>query len=48
MAKYLDWQYAKDLNDFNEMGIDIDRVISITYDNNHGCYVMFYWAYRGE
>lgn len=46
MNKYLSWEYAKNPNDFNEMGIDINRIVSITYDNNHGCYVMFYWEYK--
>ena len=46
MNKYLSWEYAKNPNDFNEIGIDIDRIISITYDSNHGCYVMFYWEYK--
>lgn len=46
MNKYLAWEYAKNPNDFNEMGIDIDRIISITYNSNHGCYVMFYWEYK--
>lgn len=46
MNKYIDWTYTKNPNEFNEMGIDIDRVISITYDSNYGCYVMFYWEYK--
>lgn len=44
--KVIHWIYAKDPNDFNE-GYDClnleDNIISITYDGNHGCYVLFYW-----
>ena len=50
--KYVLWNYCKDLNDINNailMG-DTDweglrsakQIISITYDTNHGCYVVFW------
>jgi hypothetical protein len=44
-------QYCKDLNsindaiktnNFNWYGITADNIISITYDMNHGCYVVFW------
>lgn len=45
MDKKIHWIYAKDPNEFNEyVGLDLeDNIISITYDSNHGCYVLFYW-----
>ena len=46
------WQYAVNLNDINDaiMTDDADweglhsaeQIISITYDTNHGCYVVFW------
>ena len=45
--QFINWVYAKDPNEFNELCADMgtmkDSIISITYDSNHGCYVMFYW-----
>lgn len=51
---FIMWQYVKDLNDINNaiMTEDEDwdglhsaeQIISITYDANHGCYVVF-WRY---
>lgn len=47
------WQYCRDLNDINEAirnhdedwGLnDAEDIISITYDTNRGCYVVFYHA----
>ena len=53
---YLMWQYCKDLNDIqkaiytkdeNWNGLEsLNQIISITYDMNHGCYVVFWVAYR--
>ena len=53
--KYIMWQYAKDLNDINNAILTEDenwdglksaeQIISITYDTNHGCYVVF-WMYE--
>lgn len=46
------WQYCRDPNDINEaiknrdynwQGLtDANQIISITYDPNHGCYVVFW------
>ena len=51
------WQYCKDPNDINdaianhdedwEDLIDASQIISITYDTNHGCYVVF-WKHTIE
>lgn len=53
----VNWQYVKDPNDINdaianhdenwEGLIDANDIISITYDTNHGCYVVF-WKYTIE
>ena len=53
---YLMWQYCKDPNDINEavknhdedwVGLEsLHQIKSITYDVNHGCYVVFWIAYR--
>lgn len=50
--KFIMWQYAKDLNDINNaiMAEDenwedlhsAEQIISITYDTNHGSYVVFW------
>ena len=50
--KLIMWQYVVDLNDINNaiMTDDADweglhsaeQIISITYDTNHGCYVVFW------
>lgn len=50
--KFINWQYVRDLNDINTaiMTEDEDweglksaeQIISITYDTNHGCYVVFW------
>lgn len=50
--KYIMWQYVKDLNDINNAILSEDedwdslksaeQIISITYDTNHGCYVVFW------
>ena len=50
--KFIMWQYAKDLNDINNAIMTDDenweglysaeQIISITYDTNHGCYVVFW------
>ena len=50
--KGLNWQYAKDLNEINEAirahdenweGLtNAEQIKSITYDSNHGCYVVFW------
>lgn len=51
------WQYCKDPNDINkaileqdpnwDRLVDAKQIISITYDTNHGCYVVF-WRYTEE
>ncbi len=50
----ISWQYTKDLNDINlvilnqnndenwEGLADASQIINITYDTNHGCYVVFW------
>lgn len=53
----VNWQYCKDPNDINkaileqnpnwEGLVDAKQIISITYDTNHGCYVVF-WRYTKE
>ena len=53
---YLMWQYCKDPNDIQKVidtkdgnweGLEsLHQIISITYDMNHGCYVVFWIAYR--
>lgn len=55
--KFIMWQYAKDLNDINNAIMTDDenwdglhsaeQIISITYDTNHGCYVVF-WKYEDQ
>ena len=51
--KIISWNYCKDPNqinnaiqdgDYNWYGITADNIISITWDNGHGCYVVF-WRY---
>ena len=53
MERYLiGWQYCKNLNDINtamkehsenwEGLTDAKQIINITYDTNHGCYVVFW------
>lgn len=53
--KFIMWNYVKDLNDINNAILTEDenwdglksaeQIISITYDTNHGCYVVF-WRYE--
>ena len=53
---YLMWQYCHDPNDIGKaikehdedwVGLEsLHQIISITYDTNHGCYVVFWIAYR--
>ena len=48
----VNWQYCKDPNDINKAisakdeawsGLyDASQIISISYDANHGCYVVFW------
>ena len=55
---YLMWQYCHDPNDIDKAikehdedweGLEsLHQIISITYDTNHGCYVVFWIAYRGN
>ena len=50
--KFIMWQYVKDLNDINSAIMTEDenweglysaeQIISITYDTNHGRYVVFW------
>lgn len=52
----VNWQYCNDPNDINEAiktkdedweGLtSADDIISITYDHNHGCYVVFWTMER--
>lgn len=52
------WQYCKNPNDINDAIMDSDpdweglesaeQIISITYDTNYGCYVVFWkTSYEG-
>lgn len=53
--KLLNWQFCRDPNDINTAIEDQDgdwyglknaeQIVSITYDTNHGCYVVF-WVYE--
>lgn len=53
----INWQYCKDLNDINDAiknrdenweGItSAEDIISVTYDGNHRCYVVF-WKIESE
>lgn len=47
----INWQYCKDPNDINKAisekdenweGITDESIINITWDGNHGCYVVFW------
>lgn len=49
----ISWNYCKDLNEINSAimsgdenweGITAENIISITWDENQGCYVVF-WRY---
>lgn len=52
MVKLVNWQYCKNLNDINKAIISNDpdweglksaeQIISITFDTNHMCYVVFW------
>lgn len=52
MRNLIMWQYTNDPNDINEALMNYDenwedlrivsQIISITYDTNHGCYVVFW------
>lgn len=52
----INWQYCKDPNDINNAILHGDTnweglvsssdIISITYDTNHGCYVVFWKVTR--
>lgn len=56
--EYLMWQYCKDPNDIQKAieeedsdweGLkSLQQIISITYDTNHGCYVVFWIAKRRD
>ena len=51
-GKLIVWQYCSNLNDINEAIItqdenweglkDSSQIISVTYDSNHGCYVVIW------
>nr|DAE32728.1 MAG TPA: hypothetical protein [virus sp. ctFlR8] len=53
-AKLVKWQYCKNLNDINQAILQNDQnweelksaeqIISITFDTNHMCYVVFWTA----
>jgi len=52
MKQCVMWQYCNDPNDINDAILNDDedweglnsseQIISITYDTNHGCYVVFW------
>ena len=52
------WQYCKDPNDINEAILSEDynweglisaeQIVSITFDTNHMCYVVFWTVSQGE
>ena len=54
--EYLSWQYCWDLNDIQKAVdthdpewqglVSLQQIISITFDTNHGCYVVFWIAYE--
>ena len=56
-GKILNWQYCSDPNDINQAITEKDMnweglrtardIVSITYDTNHGCYVVF-WVSQGD
>ena len=53
--KYIAWHYTNKLNGIREQikeeypCVDLEKdIISITYDTNHGCYVVFFWSVKGE
>ena len=56
--KFVNWQYCNNPNDINEAiktkdenweGLtSADDIISITYDTNHDCYVVFWKMERSE
>lgn len=53
----INWQYTKDLNEINGAILtqdsdweglkDASQIINITYDTDHGCYVVF-WRNEGD
>lgn len=55
-GKLIVWAYCRDLNDINTAILlqdedweglrDASQIISITYDSNHGCYVVFWTVER--
>lgn len=57
MSDLIMWQYCHDPNDINKAIdkrdenwkglISTEQIISITYDTNHGCYVVF-WRCNNE
>ena len=57
MVTLVNWKYCKDLNDINQAIMSHDpnweglnsaeQIISITFDTNHMCYVVF-WSARYE
>lgn len=51
------WQYCKDPNDINRAiaekdenweGITEESIINITWDSNHGCYVVFWRTEKSD
>jgi hypothetical protein len=49
MDRYIAWHYTNKLNGIREQIkdeyplVDLEKdIISITYDTNHGCYVVFF------
>lgn len=47
----ISWQYVRNLNEIDEAirtkdenwcGVTAENIFSITYDSNHGCYVVFW------
>ena len=51
-AELIKWQYCRDPNDINKaieeydenwLGLEsASQIISVTWDSNHGCYVVFW------
>ena len=56
MSEYLMWQYCNNPDDINKAIKEQDenweglkslhQIMNITYDTNHGCYVVFWIAQR--
>lgn len=56
MAELISWQYCKNPNEINDaimnndsnwFGIAAQKIISISWDDHQGCYIVF-WRVDGE